>query len=364
MWKTLNPDPAVIRNAQWMRWHEYPQQLSAAWEQPVADWDGPAWMTVPGARLSSLTVSRTPKNFDNSKNQFEAMSEEGPVEDSEPPHKSGCGCRDACEGMKVNLADVIKMPSRNKLKAARRMKAFEESGEHAATQFDCCYDTGLLSLCQTMRSKMKPILKKKVKCIVKDGQVAVTSLCSASEPSYRDMIQNPKEKPAWPGLKVFVEKRPHSLRPLAGANEGEWEHLEAILDSGATVTVIPPHVGKEYEVVPSEASKAGVRYEVANGEEIPNLGEKLLPVVTDEGSWRGMLAQVADVSKALQSVRALVRSGHVVVFGDGDGGTERYVYNKTTGETNFVRDDGVNYLMSLHIAPRAEAGFGRPVTAR
>ena len=93
-----------------MRWHGYPQQLSAAWEQPVADWDGPAWMTVPGARLSSLTVSRTPKNFENSKNQFEALSEEGPVEGSEPSHKSVCGCRDEREGMKVNLADGIKIP--------------------------------------------------------------------------------------------------------------------------------------------------------------------------------------------------------------------------------------------------------------
>ena len=71
--------------------------------------------------------------------------------------------------------------------------------------------------------------------------------------------------------------------------------------------MIPPHVGKEYEVVPSEASNAGVRYEVASGEEIPNLGEKLLPVVTAEGSWRGMLSQVADVSKALQSMRVLPR---------------------------------------------------------
>ena len=56
--------------------------------------------------------------------------------------------------------------------------------------------------------------------------------------------------------------------------------LAAILDSGAFVTVIPPHVGQEHEVVPGEASKAGVMYEVANGEAIPNLGEKLLPVVT------------------------------------------------------------------------------------
>ena len=59
IWRTLNPDPALIRNAQWMRWHGYLQQLSAAWEQPAADWSGPEWITVPGARLSSLTTSRT-----------------------------------------------------------------------------------------------------------------------------------------------------------------------------------------------------------------------------------------------------------------------------------------------------------------
>ena len=117
-------------------------------------------------------------------------------------------------------------------------------------------------------------------------------------------------------------------------------------------------------MVPSAASKAVVKYEVANGDEIPNLGEKLLPIVTNEGSWRGMLAQMADVSKALQSVRALVKSGHVVVFGDEGGGPENYVYNKFTSETNLVKDDGVNYLMGLHIAPRAEAGFDRPVQAQ
>ena len=81
IWKTLNPDPALIRNAQRMRWHGYPQQLSAAWEQPaVSDWDGPAWLTVPGARLASLTTSRVPKSPAPKafiKNQFEALSEEG-----------------------------------------------------------------------------------------------------------------------------------------------------------------------------------------------------------------------------------------------------------------------------------------------
>ena len=70
--------------------------------------------------------------------------------------------------------------------------------------------------------------------------------------------------------------------------------------------------------------RAGVQYEIANGDEIPNLGEKLFAVVTEEGTVRGMRPQVADVSKALQSVRALVRTEHVVVFGDGESGTERW----------------------------------------
>ena len=128
--------------------------------------------------------------------------------------------------------------------------------------------------------------------------------------------------------------------------------IEAILDSGATATVFPPHVGRGYDVQPSDASKAGVRYEVANGDEIPNLGEKVIPVMTVEGSYRGVRAQIADVSKALQSVRSLVRIGHMVIFGDGEPGNEQhYGLNKMTGETN--------YLMRLFVVPNPEVGFGR-----
>ena len=160
-------------------------------------------------------------------------------------------------------------------------------------------------------------------------------------------------------MSPFIEKRPaQSLRPLGLSDE--WEYVEAILDSGATVTVIPPHIGKGYEITPGEASRAGVMYEVANGEEIPNLGEKLLPIMTLEGNCRGMRAQVADVSKPLQAVRSLVRTGHLVVFGDGEDGTQSYVINKATGEVMNVKDDGVNYLMGMYVIPRAEAGFGRP----
>ena len=163
-------------------------------------------------------------------------------------------------------------------------------------------------------------------------------------------------------LATFIEKRAQHLRPLS--QNDEWETIEAILDSGASVIVIPPHVGRGYEIQPGEASKAGVRYEVANGEEIPNLSENNLLVMTEEGTWRGLKAQVAEVSKALQSVRGLVKAGHLVVFGDGDDGCQHYVLNKTTCEINSVADDGINYLMRLHVVPLAESPFGGPVAAR
>ena len=67
-------------------------------------------------------------------------------------------------------------------------------------------------------------------------------------------------------MSPFIEGRPaQSLRPLGLSNE--WGHVETILDSGATVTVIPPSVGVGYEIMPGEASKTGVMYEDADGEE-------------------------------------------------------------------------------------------------
>ena len=68
-------------------------------------------------------------------------------------------------------------------------------------------------------------------------------------------------------------------------------------------------------------------------------------------------AQIADVSKALQSVRTFVQAGHMVVFGDGDDESGNYIVNKITGERTTIKDDGVNYLLGLYIAPVHESGF-------
>ena len=156
-----------------------------------------------------------------------------------------------------------------------------------------------------------------------------------------------------PGLRTLIEKRTQSLRPL----QSKWEKITAILDCCASVTVVPPHVGRDYEITRGEAAIAGVRYEIADGNEIPNLGEKLLPVMTREGTWRSLRAEVADISRPLQSVRSLVKTGHRVVFGGGDDGNFHYIENVMTGEVNAVGDDGSNYFMTYAIAPKAQASF-------
>ena len=143
------------------------------------------------------------------------------------------------------------------------------------------------------------------------------------------------------------------MRPL----ESKCEKIIAILDSGVSVTVVPPHVGRDYEITRGEAAIAGVRYEIADGNEIPNLGEKLLPIMTREGAWRALKAEVADISRPLQSVRSLVKTGHRVVFGGGDDGNFHFIENFLSGEVNAVEDDGHNYFMTYLIAPKAQASF-------
>ena len=147
-------------------------------------------------------------------------------------------------------------------------------------------------------------------------------------------------------LGVFAEIRAAgALQPMQD-NSG-WEEMVSIIDSGASVPVINPTVGRQYEMQESQASRNGVCYQIANGDSLPNLGEKIMAVVTDEGTIRAYKTQVAEVTSNLQSVRAMLKSHHAVVF-DEDGS---YAVNKITGEVNYITDDGSTYVMRHWIIP-------------
>ena len=75
--------------------------------------------------------------------------------------------------------------------------------------------------------------------------------------------------------------------------------LSLVVDSGAAETVIPHMEVTEHPIKETNASKSGLNYTSSTGDPIPNLGEQVLPLLTNEGSVRSMTLQAAPVDRAL-----------------------------------------------------------------
>ena len=136
-----------------------------------------------------------------------------------------------------------------------------------------------------------------------------------------------------------------------------WQLLSIAIDSGAAETVIPHTLITGYPIEETEKSRAGVTYASATGDPIPNMGQQKLPMTTAEGSLRMMAFQATPVAKALGSVWKICKQGHSVIFDD----EGSYIYNKTTGELNWLREEDGNYMLDVWIPPREAMGqdFGR-----
>ena len=95
------------------------------------------------------------------------------------------------------------------------------------------------------------------------------------------------------------------------------ENIVLTVDSGASDTVLPPHMLDLIAFAHTE--KTGQEYEVANGESVYNLGERRCLMRLQEKSKDELeicFQVVEDVQKPLLAVSAMVRQGHQVVFSD------------------------------------------------
>ena len=127
--------------------------------------------------------------------------------------------------------------------------------------------------------------------------------------------RNKKKKVAQHGkrhLNPLITIEPGGMHRIQ--TSGDWEEVEFAVDSGATETVVNDEMLASIETKPSAASQRGVEYEVANGETIPNLGEKKFKGFSSDGHAKDITAQVCDVNKALLSVRKVVAAGNRVIF--------------------------------------------------
>ena len=147
----------------------------------------------------------------------------------------------------------------------------------------------------------------------------------------------------------------------AGGDATVWRRVSIAVDSGACDNVISPEDVPDQKVVETMESKKGDNFYSATGEPIPNLGDISLPMLTRDGTARGMMMRAAPVSKPLASVRKICKAGHTVVFDD----EGSYIYNKATGETNWLREDDGNYMLDAWVPPPGigvtcdASGFGR-----
>jgi len=101
-------------------------------------------------------------------------------------------------------------------------------------------------------------------------------------------------------------------------NGGNWEKTTVIVDSGAVDSVGPPTMAMDVKVRDTPASRAGLKYRAANGTAIDNQGEKVIQAITKQDKKIGMTFQIANVTKSLGSVRAMLDAGNRVIFQKGN----------------------------------------------
>ena len=138
-------------------------------------------------------------------------------------------------------------------------------------------------------------------------------------------------------------KELHHMGSWKTQPEAGWTKIKAVVDSGAGASVAPPSMAPNIPVKESEATRRGQHFASASGNSLPNMGEQIMEVTTDEGSARRVKFQVAEVTRPLCAVSAMCAQGNRVVFEDGYG----MIVNKNTGEvTPIWQEDGI-YTINL-----------------
>ena len=160
------------------------------------------------------------------------------------------------------------------------------------------------------------------------------------------------------GLSVIQEKKSSTISIVSRPDE--WVSITVTVDSGACVTVMPSGICLGIPIVDNDLCRAGVEYEVANGESIPNLGERQCQVMT-VGSMtpKKITFQVAEVHKPLLSVAACSDMGFDCFLGK-DGGVLK---DRITGECIPLERHGSLYSMKMWVRQNPEIpsqGFSGP----
>ena len=160
-------------------------------------------------------------------------------------------------------------------------------------------------------------------------------------------------------LNIITKKVDKGISTIQSPDE--WVEIEVTVDSGACETVMPADICKAIAIMKSMESD-GAEYEVANGECIPNLGERRCLLMTvGSKEPKKIVFQVADVHKPLLSISRCADMGFDCHLGKTGG----YLEDTVTGERiPLARKDNL-YTMRAWIRRDPDAGnsdlsFTRP----
>ena len=111
-------------------------------------------------------------------------------------------------------------------------------------------------------------------------------------------------------------KTPGKVMTMGNKVDQGWMEIDAIVDSGAIDTIAPKSMVEGLKIRQTEVSRRNGKYASADGGVIHNLGECDMEGVAEDGTPMKLVTQVGDkVMNMLISVRRMVESGNMVVFG-------------------------------------------------
>ena len=156
-----------------------------------------------------------------------------------------------------------------------------------------------------------------------------------------------------PGIGTLIAKKGNAAISIVQSPD-DWIEIEVTVDSGACETVMPSNMATGIEIVPSSTSH-GAEYEVANGESIPNLGERRCLLMTlGSTAAKKIVFQVADVHKPLLSISRCADMGLHCHLGK-EGG---YMEDTMTGERIPLHRAENLYVMKAWI--KRDSGGDKP----
>ena len=128
------------------------------------------------------------------------------------------------------------------------------------------------------------------------------------------------------------------------------------VDSGACVTVMLKGMCMGISVLENFLSRKGAEYEVANGQSIPNLGERRCDIMTvGSATAKRIMFQVADVHKPLLSITACADMGFDCFLGL-EGGMLR---DRHTHEVIPLDRNGILYTMKMWVRQDPSINIGQ-----